>query len=316
MNGIFFPGLNIFLENVPRGFTIFGIFIPLYAVCITLGFILALQVARIEGKRTGCNDDDYLDYFLVMVIPSILGARIYYILFNLDRFTGTGKSVGGILLDMINIRNGGLAIYGGLIVGTAVSAIFAKKRHINLPLFGDNICMGILVGQILGRWGNFFNRECFGAYTDGPFRMAIPDGFYSKSFYSDMVRDGIITQQMRDNTEIINGFACITVHPTFIYEGLWNLALLIFIFCYRKKKKFNGELSMLYVAGYGLGRFWIEGLRTDSLMIGPLKVSQVVAVICVLLAVGVIIYNLKLVKKRAEVGDKDLKEEKEPQSGE
>jgi phosphatidylglycerol:prolipoprotein diacylglycerol transferase len=121
---------------------------------------------------------------------------------------------------------------------------------------------------------------------------------------------------MRDNTEIINGFACITVHPTFIYEGLWNLALLIFIFCYRKKKKFNGELSMLYVAGYGLGRFWIEGLRTDSLMIGPLKVSQVVAVICVLLAVGVIIYNLKLVKKRAEVGDKDLKEEKEPQSGE
>ena len=122
MNGIFFPGLNIFLENVPRGFTIFGIFIPLYAVCITLGFILALQVARIEGKRTGCKDDDYLDYFLVMVIPSILGARIYYILFNLDRFTGTGKSVGGILFDMINIRNGGLAIYGGLIVGTAVSA--------------------------------------------------------------------------------------------------------------------------------------------------------------------------------------------------
>ncbi|MCR5215032.1 MAG: prolipoprotein diacylglyceryl transferase [Eubacterium sp.] len=291
MNGIYFPGLGISFDNVPKGFHIGSFFLPLYAVVITTGFILAYFVSLKEAKRTGQDDETYLDFFIAMVLPSIIGARIYYIIFNLDRFVADGKSFGQTLLDMVNIRNGGLGIYGGLIVGTITALIFCRVKKVRLPLLADTVTMGVLIGQILGRWGNFFNRECFGAYTSSVFRMAIPEGYYNTSFYNEMVRDGIITSQMQANTEMVNGVSCITVHPTFIYEGLWNLMLLVIIFFYRKHKKFDGELAMLYVAGYGVGRFIVEALRTDSLMIGSFKISQVVAILCIIIAVAVIIYN-------------------------
>ena len=291
MQGIYFPGLGILFDKVLSAITILNVKLPMYAICVTAGFILALFIASKEAQRTGQNDEDYLDFFLWLVIPAILGARIYYVIFNHERFFQPGKSIGKTLIDVINIHNGGLAVYGGLIAGVLAGFIFARKRKLNFPLFGDSIALGVVAAQIVGRWGNFFNRECFGGYTNGLLRMAIPVNYFKSSYLQALRRDGIITDEMLNNQEQINGIGCITVHPTFLYEGLWNLALLIFLLIYRKKKKFDGELAMLYVAGYGIGRFWIEGLRSDSLMVGPLKVSQLVAVICVVLAVGVIIKN-------------------------
>ena len=291
MQGIYFPGFNIFFEKVLSAITILNVKIPLYAVCVTGGFILALIIASKEAQRTGQNDEDYLDFFLWLVIPAIAGARIYYIIFNHERFIQPGKSLGKTLIDMVNIHNGGLAVYGGLIAGVLAGFIFAKKKRLNFPLFGDTIALGVVAAQILGRWGNFFNRECFGSYTASKFRMAIPVNYFSSGYFQTLRNEGIITSEMLSNQELVKGIACFTVHPTFLYEGLWNLALLIFLLLYRKKKKFDGELAMIYVAGYGLGRFWIEWMRTDSLMIGSLKVSQVVAAICFFLAVAVIVKN-------------------------
>ncbi len=291
MQGIYFPGFNIFFEKVLSAITILNVKIPLYAVCVTGGFILALIIASKEAQRTGQNDEDYLDFFLWLVIPAIAGARIYYIIFNHERFIQPGKSLGKTILDMVNIHNGGLAVYGGLIAGVLAGFIFAKKKRLNFPLFGDTIALGVVAAQILGRWGNFFNRECFGSYTASKFRMAIPVNYFSSGYFQTLRNEGIITSEMLSNQELVKGIACFTVHPTFLYEGLWNLALLIFLLLYRKRKKFDGELAMIYVAGYGLGRFWIEWMRTDSLMIGSLKVSQVVAAICFFLAVAVIVKN-------------------------
>jgi len=292
MNGIYFPGLGISLPNVPDGFKIFGVEIKFYGLIIAIGFVIALKIAMSQAERTGLTEDNYIDYFLWMIIPTILGARIYYILFNLKEYVGEGISFGESLRRMIDIRNGGLAIYGGIIAGVLVSWIFAKKKKIYLPQFADNITYGILIGQIMGRWGNFFNREVFGTYTNSFIRMGIPVDYYkSKGSLSYMQSSGIITDEMMNNTEIINGQECITVVPSFLLEGLWNLGLLLFLFWYRKRKKFDGELSMIYILGYGVGRFLIEGNRTDSLMIGPLKVSQVVALLCVITSLAVLIRN-------------------------
>ena len=158
MDGIYFPGLGIFFNNVPSGITLFGINIKFYGMIIAAGFFIAYLTAVKEAKRTGQDPEIYLDYLLWLVVPAILGARIYYIVFNLKEFVAEGKSVGQTFLDMINIRNGGLAIYGGLIAGALVAIVVAKKKGIPFTLLLDTITMGILIGQIMGRWGNFFNR--------------------------------------------------------------------------------------------------------------------------------------------------------------
>lgn len=296
MEGIYFPGLGISLPNVPTGFKLFGFEIKFYGLIIAIGFVLALKIAMSQGKKTGLTEENYIDYFLWMIIPTILGARIYYILFNLKEYVGEGISFGESLRRMIDIRNGGLAIYGGIIAGVLVSWIYTKKKKIYLPQFADNITYGILIGQIMGRWGNFFNREVFGSYTGSFFRMGIPIDYYkAHGSFNYLQSTGVINDTMLKNTELINDQECITVVPSFLLEGLWNLGILIFLFWYRKRKKFDGELSMIYILGYGVGRFLIEGNRTDSLMVGPLKVSQVVAALCIVTALAVLIRNyLKL----------------------
>ena len=166
--------------------------------------------------------------------------------------------------------------------------------------------MGLLVGQILGRWGNFFNREAFGAYTDSLFAMAIPvEWFGGKNYLVSTVNSGIITQEMIDNVLIVDGKEFILAHPTFLYESLWNLMVLLVIFLYRRHKKFDGELFAMYIWGYGLGRVWIEGLRTDSLMLPGMnfKVSQLLAALCVMTASIFIIYKRMQLSKKNQSGD-------------
>lgn len=297
MFDIRFPNLGIILKNIKDGFSIFGFEIKFYGIIIALGFFVAYILVVKEAKRTGQNDELYLDYALWLIIPSIIGARIYYIIFSWKDYFRSGKGFKETLIDVINIRGGGLAIYGGIIAGVIVTVIFAKKKNVKFALMADTICMGLLIGQIMGRWGNFFNREAFGEYTDSLFAMCIPlDYFNAGSSLNGLVNAGVITQKMAENVVSIDGMSWISVHPTFLYESMWNLALLIFIMVYRKHKKFDGELFLLYLWGYGLGRVWIEGLRTDSLFVPGLniRVSQLLAAVCVLAA------SVILVKKRID----------------
>ena len=294
MYEIRFPNLGIELEKVIDGFRIGNFELRLYGIIIALGFVLAYVLISKEAKRTGQDPEMYLDFMLWVVVPAILGARIYYVLFSLDEYVKEGQSLGDTILGMLNIRGGGLAIYGGIIAGAITLLIFAKRRKVNTMLMLDTMCMGLLVGQILGRWGNFFNREAFGGYTDSLFAMAIPvEWFGSKNYLLSTVNSGIITQEMIDNVLVVEGKEFIQVHPTFLYESLWNLGVLLVIFLYRRYKKFDGEMVAMYIWGYGLGRVWIEGLRTDSLMLFGMnfKTSQLLAALCVIGASIYIVYK-------------------------
>ena len=290
---IFFPNLGITLKNIGDHISIGSFEIRFYGIIIMIGFLLAYVLVTKEAKRTGQNPETYLDFILILIIPAILGARLYYILFRLDQYIVKGD-VGATIKAMLNIRGGGLAIYGGIIAGIITAVIFCKVRKVNFVLMADTATFGILIGQILGRFGNFFNREAFGAYTNNKMAMAIPLDYYRSEGNLDYLeRTGVITQKMLDNVVNIDGMDCITVHPTFLYESLWNLILLVFLFIYRKHKKFKGEFALIYVGGYGLGRFIIEGLRSDSLMIGStgIKVSQALALVCFIAAVILLVIN-------------------------
>ena len=175
-------------------------------------------------------------------------------------------------MSILNLRQGGLAIYGGIIGAFTTVYFFAEKRKLSWLQMLDTACPGLALGQVIGRWGNFFNREAFGEYTDGLFAMQLP---------VSAVRSGEITEKMWEHMEVIDGIQFIQVHPTFLYEGLWNLGVIICILIYRDHKKFNGELVLWYLVLYGVGRFWIEALRTDQLLIPGTKipVSQVLAAI-------------------------------------
>lgn len=306
MYDIRFPGFGIELHNVKDGFTIFGFEIKFYGIIIGLGFFLAYLLVLREARRTGQNEELYLDFALWMIIPSIIGARLYYILFSWEEYFQPGKGAWQTFIDIINIRNGGIAIYGGIIAGVIVALIYARKKKVSFMLMADTVCIGLLLGQIMGRWGNFFNREAFGDYTDSIFAMQIPtDYFVQNGSLNGLINAGIITEKMAENVVVHNAMTWISVHPTFLYESLWNLMVLIVILAYRKHKKFDGELFLLYLWGYGLGRVWIEGLRSDSLMLPFLnmKVSQLLAAVCVFAA------SIILVKKRMDYVKKSSAEE-------
>lgn len=279
---IAFPHLNIYLENVPKSFTVFGFSIALYGVIIGLGFFLALILISKVAGATGQNPDTYWDVATFIIVFSIIGARIYYVFFAWDYYKDNPISV-------FNIRNGGLAIYGGVIAGFLTAFIYCRIKKVNFFLLTDTIMPGLLLGQIMGRWGNFTNREAFGEYTDNLFAMRLP---------VEAVRSGEITELMK--AHMVEGTNYIQVSPTFLYESMWNLCLLIIVLLYIKHKKFDGEIVLLYLGGYGLGRFWIEGLRTDQLIMHTtgLPVSQMLALCLVVFSVtAMIIKRLKMREK-------------------
>ena len=260
---ISFPNLGIYLKNVGKSIDLFGIDIAYYGIIIGTAILLGFWIAAREAKRTGQNPENYLDMGIIGVIAGIVGARLYYVIFSWDMYKDN-------LLDIFNLREGGLAIYGGVIAAVISVLVLAKVKHLSAPQIFDTIAMALLNGQMLGRWGNFFNREAFGGYTDSLFAMRLP---------LDAVRSSDVTEQMRRHIERIDGVSYIQVHPTFLYESLWCMVLLIILFAYRKHKKYEGELFLMYLFGYGLGRFWIEGLRTDQLLLPGvgIAVSQLLA---------------------------------------
>ena len=283
---ISFPNLGIYLDHVGKSISIFGFSIAYYGMIIGAAILIGFLIATAEAKRTGQNPEDYLDMGIVGVIAGIAGARIYYVIFSWDLYKDN-------LLSIFNLREGGLAIYGGVI--GAVIAVFvmaAVKKKSPFQIL-DTIALALLNGQMLGRWGNFFNREAFGGYTDGLLAMQLP---------VSAVRDSDISKELAEHIVEIGGVSYIQVHPTFLYESLWNLVLLVILLLIRKRKKFEGEIFLLYLAGYGIGRAWIEGLRTDQLLIPgtSVAVSQVLAVVLAVVSVMMLIILRKKAVSRKQ----------------
>ena len=212
----------------------------------------------------------------------MIGARIYYVIFDWEIYKDD-------LLSIFNIRGGGLAIYGGVLAGALTLFVFSKVKKLSFFQMADTVIPGLLIGQILGRYGNFTNREAFGDYTDGLFAMRLP---------LSMVRQRDLTENILSH--VTEGVDYIQVHPTFLYESLWNLMVLLLILFFKRKKSFEGELLAWYFIGYGLGRVWIEGMRTDSLMVPgmDIRVSQILALI--LIAVGILMIIVENLKKKKE----------------
>lgn len=272
-----FPNIGIHLKSVGDHITVFGFDIAYYGMIIGLGILVGILIAALEAKRTKQNPEDYYDLAIYAVIFAIIGARIYYVIFSWDMYKDH-------LLSIFNIRQGGLAIYGGVIAAVITVFVFANKKHLSAPVLLDTAVLGLVAGQMIGRWGNFFNREAFGEYTDGLLAMRLP---------VDAVRGSDITELMRKHMETEEGVSYIQAHPTFLYESLWCLLILILLLLYRKHKKFNGEIFLIYLAGYGFGRFWIERLRTDQLLLPGigLPVSQLLAGVLVAASVLLILYR-------------------------
>ncbi len=272
-----FPNIGIHLKSVGDHITVFGFDIAYYGMIIGLGILVGILIAALEAKRTKQNPEDYYDLAIYAVIFAIIGARIYYVIFSWDMYKDH-------LLSIFNIRQGGLAIYGGVIAAVITVFVFANKKHLSAPVLLDTAVLGLVAGQMIGRWGNFFNREAFGEYTDGLLAMRLP---------VDAVRGSDITELMRKHMETEDGVSYIQAHPTFLYESLWCLLILILLLLYRKHKKFNGEIFLIYLAGYGFGRFWIERLRTDQLLLPGigLPVSQLLAGVLVAASVLLILYH-------------------------
>ena len=217
---IAFPNLGIYLEKVPNGFYIFDFKIAFYGLIIALGMVFGYLLVAWQAKRTGQDSEVYLDLALVGIPIAIVGARAYYVIFRWDEFKNN-------VLMIFNIRNGGLGIYGGILTAIVVSVIFCKYRKIKLGLILDTACAGVLVGQIMGRWGNFFNREAFGGYAgDSLFTMQLP--------WDVAIKHMSEASAMELLPFVIDG--TILVHPTFFYESVWNVMVLIIILLYTKKR--------------------------------------------------------------------------------
>lgn len=280
INDIAFPHLGIYLENIPKSFSVFGFQIAFYGLIIGLGVICGVLMAVHIAKLEKMDSDIIWDFAIYAVIFSVIGARLYYVIFSWDLYKNN-------LLSIFNTRQGGLAIYGGVLGAFATLFVYCRIKKISPYQIGDCGVYGLVLGQIIGRWGNFFNREAFGSFTDSLFAMRLPlDAVRTKDIAQSHL-DGMA--QMASDGAVVN---FIQVHPTFLYEGVWNLCLLLVMLFWHRHKKYHGQMCLVYLGGYGLGRFFVEGLRTDQLLIPhtQIAVSQVLAIVMFVFAVALNAY--------------------------
>jgi len=231
------------------------------------------------AKKTGQNPETYTELLIYGLVGSIVGARLYYVAFSWEYYRND-------IMKIFALREGGIAILGGVIGGAIVCLIFAKWKKLSPLVIMDTSAAGMILGQAIGRWGNFFNMEAFGGYSDNLFAMAI-----------NIEKAKYLPQELMEKLVIMDGAQYIQVHPTFLYESIWNLAVFAVIMLYIFRKKFDGEIVCIYFVGYGLGRVWIEGLRTDQLLIGntSIPVSQLLA------GILVIVFSIIWVGKRKQL---------------
>ena len=296
---ISFPNIGLTLSHVGKSISIFGFEVAYYGIIIGSAILIGFLIAMSEAKRTKQNPEAYLETGMLGVVRGIVGARLYYVIFSWDMYKDN-------LLEIFNLRGGGLAIYGGVIGAVAAVFLCAHIKKLSAPQIFDTVALALVNGQMLGRWGNFFNREAFGEYTDSLLAMRLP---------LDAVRSGDVTELMREHMQVIDGVSYIQVHPTFFYESLWCCVLLILLILYRKHKKYDGELFLLYMFGYGLGRVWIEGLRTDQLIIPGtgIAVSQLLAGVLVIgMGILLVYFRKKYQKQKNECPAKDVDPDADP----
>lgn len=284
MSTITFPNLGISVNPDRVAFAVFGKEIYWYGIIIAVGFILAVVYAMRRAPAFGLTEDHILDMLFAAVPSAIVCARLYYCIFEWDLYADNPISI-------LYIWEGGLAIYGGVIGAVAAVLIYCRIKKVPVGPMLDVGGLGLLIGQMIGRWGNFINREAHGALTDSFLKMGLQDQSGNVFYY----------------------------HPTFLYESLWNLTGFILLHFLSKKRKFDGQVFAGYLAWYGLGRAWIEGLRTDSLYLfgTDIRVSQAVAALSFVLAVGWIIYVLRCKKPQPEqllVNRLKISEEKESET--
>ena len=279
MNGadIRFVHLGITINHLKSSISVFGFRIAFYGIIIGIGMLAGLWIAQSDAKRRGQDPELYLDFALYAIICSIIGARLYYVIFEWDYYKEN-------LLQIFNLRAGGLAIYGGVIAGAITMIVYTRVKKVSFFSMADTGVLGLVTGQIIGRWGNFFNCEAFGGYTDSLLAMRIK---------RSLVNDNMLNADVLSHKIVENGVEFIQVHPTFLYESCWNLCLLIFMLWFRKYKKYDGQMFWIYLFGYGTGRFWIENLRTDQLILfgTGLAVSQALSLVLILVAAGNLIWR-------------------------
>ena len=278
-----FVHLGITIEHMRNSVSIFGFRVTFYGIIIGLGMLAGMWIAMEDAKRRGQDPDLYLDFALYAIIFSIIGARLYYVIFDWQLYKDNP-------IQILNLRAGGLAIYGGVIGAVLTLIVYTRVKKQSFLSMADTGVLGLITGQIIGRWGNFFNCEAFGGYTDNLLAMRIK---------ASIVNPSMISQELWDMRIVENGVEYIQVHPTFLYESMWNLGVLLFLLWFRKRKKFTGEMMWLYFLGYGLGRVWIEGLRTDQLKLPGtgIAVSQLLSAVLVLVSAGVIIWKRRNMAK-------------------
>lgn len=271
---IIFQNLGIEFMNLnPVALEVFGIEIYWYALFIATGFIGGLAIASIIAKRTGQNPEIYSDFMVYCLVAAIVGARLYYVAFEWDSYKGD-------LLKIFNTREGGLAIYGGIIASVLTLYVFTRVKKLNFWVMCDTAVAGLAFGQMVGRLGNFVNKEAYGYFTDNLFAMNI------KLSEAKAVPDYLIEKAVT-----IQDTLYIQVHPTFLYEMMWSFATILLILVWFKVRRFDGEIFFLYVMSYGVGRFWIEALRTDQLIIANtgIPVSQLLGAIFAVTSLVVLI---------------------------
>lgn len=281
MTYVSFPGLGIEPFHMERiAFSIFGVHVNWYGIIITCGMILAVLYALWHAKTEKVKSDDLIDLALCLIVFGVIGARLYYVVMEFDSYLATGgtfwENLGKTLYNVIAVWNGGLAIYGGIIAGFITALVFSRTRKIRFPVIADIAGPAVMVGQIIGRWGNFVNVEAYGSATDLPWRMGI--------LYSLDNGQTFLSEQY--------------VHPTFLYESLWNLLGLAVITLVYNRKKFHGQMFLMYITWYGFGRMLIEGLRTDSLYVGSVRISQLVGFLS--FAAGTVLLLVGFVRSAAQ----------------
>lgn len=279
---LYFPHLQIGIKHLVNHISPFGFTIAFYGIIIGFGMLLGMLVASKEYVRCGYKADDIQDFALFVIILGVIGARIYYVIFEWDYYSQH-------LMEIPNIRQGGLAIYGGVLTAIATCIVFCKKKKLDFFPMADAGVLGLILGQAMGRWGNFFNAEAFGGYTNSLFAMRIKEAIVNPSMINDNVAAHL---------QNIDGISYVQVHPTFLYESVWNLCVFFFLLWFSRRKKFKGQIFFLYLGLYGLGRFFIEGLRADSLMLfgTGIAVSQALSLVLVIVSIVLQYLFLKRVK--------------------
>ncbi len=293
-----FPNLGIFITNLKNTITIGNFTIAYYGIIIALGMLIAFTVVTKIAKRLGIDDDLFYDIFIIVIVFGIIGARAYYVIFRWDYYQIRPH-------EILDIRAGGLAVFGGILLAGTAIVIYCIWKKINFLKVLDLTMIGVVLGQAIGRYGNFFNMEAFGDYTNNLFAMRMRAEYIDTSNIT-------FTQALNTITE--NGIDYIQAHPTFLYESTLNIILfVVLVYIVLKRYKFDGQILASYLIGYGIIRFFVESLRTDSLMLGNFRVSQIVAILCVISGLVIYVLHFKNVKPfdKLEKISKSMKKKKE-----